>query len=62
MQGSFIGPIGVGAMAAGPAVMRDRAMRTVLDILESGDLNHAYFPYTVGFLSLLTMTGNFVVL
>ncbi|MBN1611347.1 MAG: hypothetical protein JW940_32235 [Polyangiaceae bacterium] len=62
MQGSFIGPLGVGAMAAGNAAMRDRAMRTILDILENGDFNHTYFPSTVGFLSLLAMTGNFVVL
>ena len=62
MQGSFIGPLGVGAMAAGNSAMRDRAMRTILDILENGDFNHTYFPSTVGFLSLLAMTGNFVVL
>jgi hypothetical protein len=62
MQGSFIGPLGVGAMATGNTAMRDRAMRAILDILENGDFNHAYFPSTVGFLSLLAMTGNFVVL
>jgi len=59
MQGSFIGPLGVGAMATGNDLMRDRALRTILDILENGDFNHTYFPSSVGFLSALTMTGNF---
>jgi endo-1,4-beta-D-glucanase Y len=59
MQGSFIGPIGVGAMAMGNTAMRDRAFRTMLDILESGDFNHTYFPSTVGLLTLLMMSGNF---
>jgi hypothetical protein len=39
--------------------MRDRAFRVILDILESGDFNHTYFPSTVGFLTLLAMSGNF---
>ena len=59
MQGSYIGPIGVGAMAMGNTVMRDRAFRALLDILESGDYNHTYFPSTVGLLSLLALSGNF---
>ncbi len=59
MQGSFIGPLGVGAMATGNDLMRDRALRTILDILENGDFNHTYFPSSVGFLSALAMTGNF---
>jgi len=59
MQGSYIGPIGVGAMAAGNAAMRDRAFRAMLDMLENGDYNHTYFPSTVGLLSLLAMSGNF---
>jgi len=59
MQGSFIGPMGVGGMAMGNAAMRDRAFRAMLDILESGDYNHTYFPSTVGLLSLLAMSGNF---
>jgi hypothetical protein len=59
LQGSFIGPIGVGGMAMGNAAMRDRAFRTMLDILESGDFNHTYFPSTVGLLTALAMSGNF---
>jgi endo-1,4-beta-D-glucanase Y len=59
MQGSFIGPLGVGGMATGNTVMRDRAFRAILDILENGDFNHTYFPSTVGFITLLTMSGNF---
>lgn len=58
-QGSFIGPIGVGAMAANNAKVRDRAFRAMLDILESPDFNTTYFPSTVGFISLLVMSGNF---
>ncbi|HEY0467506.1 MAG TPA: glycosyl hydrolase family 8, partial [Polyangiaceae bacterium] len=59
MQGSYIGPMGVGGMAVGNAAMRDRSFRAMLDILESGDYNHTYFPSTVGLLSLLAMSGNF---
>jgi len=59
VQGSYIGPAGAGAMATGNAAMRDRAFRTMLDILESGDFNHTYFPSTVGLLTLLMMSGNF---
>ncbi len=58
-QGSFIGPIGVGAMASGDATVRDRAFRTMLDVLESPDFNTTYFPSTVGFITLLIMSGNF---
>lgn len=58
-QGSFIGPLGVGAMAAGNPDVRDRAFRAILDILENGDFNHTYFPSTVGFITLLIMSGNF---
>ncbi len=59
LQGSFIGPMGVGAMGVNNTVMRDRAFRTTLDIIESGDFNHTYFPTTVGLLTLLAMSGNF---
>jgi endo-1,4-beta-D-glucanase Y len=59
MQGSFIGPMGVGGMAMGNKAMQDRAVRALLDILESGDYNHTYFPSTVGLFTLLAMTGNF---
>ncbi|MEI9949831.1 MAG: glycosyl hydrolase family 8 [Pseudomonadota bacterium] len=59
MQGSYIGPIGVGGMALGNAAMRDRSFRAMLDILESGDYNHTYFPSTLGLIALLTMSGNF---
>jgi hypothetical protein len=31
----------------------------ILDILESGDFNHTYFPSTVGLLTVLMMSGNF---
>ncbi len=58
-QGSYLGPIGVGALAMGNAAMRDRAFRVLLDILENGDYNHTYFPSTVGLLTLLLMSGNF---
>ena len=58
-QGSYIGPIGVAAMAAGNTVMRDRAFQTIMDILESGDFNHTYFPSTVGLITALIMSGNF---
>jgi endo-1,4-beta-D-glucanase Y len=59
LQGSYIGPIGAGAMAMGNKPMHDRAFRTMLDILESGDFNHTYFPSTVGLLTALMMSGNF---
>jgi len=61
-QGSFIGPMGVAGMAVGGAngsKFRDRSFRAVLDILDYGDFNHTYFPSTVGFLTLLVMSGNF---
>jgi len=61
-QGSFIGPMGVAGMAVGGAnggKFRDRSFRAVLDILDYGDFNHTYFPSTVGFLTLLIMSGNF---
>ena len=54
--------MGVAGMAVGGSTgnqFRDRAFRAVLDILDSGDFNHAYFPSTVGFLTLLLMSGNF---
>ena len=53
--------MGVGAMAVKNTVMRDRAFRTTLDILESGDFNHTYFPTTVGLLTVLAMAGDFPV-
>jgi hypothetical protein len=61
-QGSFIGPMGVAGMAVGGASgdkFRDRSFRAMLDILDYGDFNHTYFPSTVGFLTLLLMSGNF---
>lgn len=61
-QATFIGPMGVAGMAVGGAngaKFRDRAVRAVLDVLDYGDFNHTYFPSTVGFLTLLLMTGNF---
>jgi len=64
MQGSFIGTMGVGGMGIAAssttgAAVRDRAFRTVLDILENGDFNHTYFPSTVGLITALVMSGNF---
>jgi hypothetical protein len=59
VQGSYIGPMGVAGMAVGNAAMRDRAFRAVLDILESGDFNHTYFPSTIGLITALIMSGNF---
>ena len=61
-QGSFIGPMGVAGMAVGGESgnkFRDRAFRAMLDIEDYGDFNHTYFPSTVGFLTLLLMSGNF---
>jgi endo-1,4-beta-D-glucanase Y len=61
-QGSFIGPMGVAGMAVGGDTgntFRDRAFRAILDIEDYGDFNHTYFPSTVGFLTLLLMSGNF---
>jgi endo-1,4-beta-D-glucanase Y len=59
LQASYIGPMGAGGMAMKNTVMRDRAFRTILDLLESGDFNHTYFPSTVGLLTALMMSGNF---
>ena len=58
-QGSYIGPMGVAGMAAKNNAMRDSAFRAILDILESGDFNHTYFPSTIGFITALIMSGNF---
>jgi hypothetical protein len=58
-QGSYIGPMGVAGMAAKNSAMRDSAFRAILDILESGDFNHTYFPSTIGFITALIMSGNF---
>jgi endo-1,4-beta-D-glucanase Y len=59
MQGSYIGPMGIAGMALGNATMRDRAFRAILDILESPQFNHTYFPSTVGLITALIMSGNF---
>jgi endoglucanase len=59
LQGSFIGPMGTAGMAMKNQAMLDRSFRTILDILESGDFNHTYFPSTVGLLTLLMMSGNY---
>jgi endo-1,4-beta-D-glucanase Y len=59
MQGSYIGPMGVAGMAMNNAAMRDRAFRAMLDILESPQFNHTYFPSTVGLITALVMSGNF---
>jgi endo-1,4-beta-D-glucanase Y len=59
VQGSYIGPMGVAGMAAKNTAMRDSSFRAILDILESGDFNHTYFPSTIGFITALIMSGNF---
>ena len=46
-------------MVMGNTAMRDRAFGAMLDVLESGDFNHTYFPVTVGLLTVLAMSGNF---
>ena len=53
--------MGVAGMATGASgsKFRDRSFRAMLDILDYGDFNHTYFPSTVGFLTLLMMSGNF---
>ena len=58
-QMSFIGPVGVGAMATNHAALRDRAFRAVLDLMELPEFNRTYYPATVGLLTLLQMSGNF---
>jgi hypothetical protein len=56
---AFIGPMGVAAMAsANGAAMRDRAFRTVLDIIERPEYYKTYYSTTLGILSLLMMSGN----
>jgi hypothetical protein len=57
MQASFIGPVGVGAMAVNE-VAYHRSFRTVLDILRSLRFNRTYYPATVGLLTLMEMSGN----
>jgi endo-1,4-beta-D-glucanase Y len=55
---AFIGPVGVAAMASTNAAMRDRAFRTVLDIIERPEYYKTYYSTTLGLLTLLMMTGN----
>ncbi len=56
---AFIGPVGVAAMASSTQVaMRDRAFRTVLDIIERPEYYKTYYSTTLGMLSLLMMSGN----
>ncbi|HEU5076535.1 MAG TPA: glycosyl hydrolase family 8, partial [Polyangiaceae bacterium] len=57
MQASFIGPVGVGAMAVNQEAYH-RAFRAVLDILRDTRFNRTYYPATVGMLTLLEMSGN----
>jgi hypothetical protein len=57
MQASFIGPVGVGAMAVDQTAYH-RAFRAVLDILRDARFNRTYYPTTVGLISLLEMSGN----
>jgi endo-1,4-beta-D-glucanase Y len=56
---AFIGPMGVAAMAsASGTAMRDRAFRTVLDIIERPEYYKTYYSTTLGILSLLMLSGN----
>jgi hypothetical protein len=57
MQASFIGPVGVGAMAVNQEAY-ERGFRAVLDILRDLRFNRTYYPTTVGLLTLLEMSGN----
>lgn len=58
-QMSFIGPMGVAAMASpSHSALRDRAFRTVLDIIERPEYYKTYYATTVGMLTLLMMSGN----
>jgi endo-1,4-beta-D-glucanase Y len=58
-QVSYIGTLGVGAMAVGNTTMRDRAFRAVLDSMEPPEFNRTYYPTTLGLVSLLALSGNF---
>ncbi|HLV66884.1 MAG TPA: glycosyl hydrolase family 8, partial [Polyangiaceae bacterium] len=59
-QMSFIGPIGVGALAlSAHRTTADRAFRAVLDIIENPEFNRRYYPTTLGLITLLQMSGNF---
>jgi endo-1,4-beta-D-glucanase Y len=58
-QMSFIGPVGVAAMATTHTATRERAFRAVLDIMENPEFNRTYYPTTVGLITLLQMSGNF---
>ncbi len=56
---SFIGPIGVGAMAISSRQnMRDRAFRTVLDLIDNPEYNRSCYETSVGLITLLIMSGN----
>jgi hypothetical protein len=55
---AFIGTVGVGAMGAGDADTRDRAFRTVLDLIERPEFYHTYYSTSLGMITLLMMSGN----
>lgn len=56
---AFIGPLGVAGMGLGDEVLRDRAFRATLDIIERPEFYKTYYQNSLGLLALLTMSGNF---
>jgi hypothetical protein len=62
---SLIGTMGVGAMAAGNAALAQRAYQFIVDASYSPDpvgatAAYTYFNATVGLLTALTLSGNFM--
>lgn len=58
---AFIGTVGTAAQAANNAVVRDRAFRTTLDIIERPEYYKTYYSTSLGLLTLLMMSGNWPV-
>lgn len=58
-QMSYIGPVGVGAMATSRKDTFEGLFRATLDIINNPEYNGTYYPTTIGMISLLIMTGNF---
>jgi hypothetical protein len=56
---AFIGPLGVAGMGLNDSVLRDRAFRATLDIIERPEFYNTYYQTTLGMIALLTMSGNF---
>jgi endo-1,4-beta-D-glucanase Y len=55
---AFIGPAGVGAMAANKGVFADQAYATVYELMGRSDSTYSYYNATVGLLSLLMFSGT----